>query len=170
MLTTFEAFTLAPALNIATKSKQTYYVGKPQRPVKTVSFFFLPSANTSYHRGHPGFQPRFHFICVSISEQTRISQDGMAEWIRTSALLPFSILGQISARVVDSILFIIDRQNSCRFSPWYMLVVLLFMSYTWMWNIDVEMEIGVDVEMEVGVDVEMEVGGRCWDGNWWMID
>ena len=39
-----------------------------------------------------------------------------------------------------------------------MFVVLLFMTYTWTCNIDVEMEVGVDVEMEVGVDVEMEVG------------
>lgn len=80
---------------------------------------------------------RIHFTSISISEQTKISQDDSSAWITIGlvpgASLPYPILRQILPRFVDSILLIIDRQNSCHFpapSPGYMLVVLLFMSYT----------------------------------------
>lgn len=64
---------------------------------------------------------RIHFTSISISEQTKISLDDPSAWITLGlvpgASLPYPILRQILPRFVDSILLIIDRQNSCHFPP-----------------------------------------------------
>ena len=80
-----------PVVSFLWCSVEPYLLVMPLDLISLLCFTFpdplFQAVSCHFHRGHLGILPRIHFACISISEQTRISQDDPSAWI-TLGLVP----------------------------------------------------------------------------------